>query len=45
MVSILRGAVERGTAKKLKSLNVTLAEKQVQLMIITMHGLLVFHQI
>ena len=42
MTSILQGAVQRGTAKKLKSLKVPLAEKLVLLTIITMHGLLVF---
>ena len=45
MTSILQGAVERGTAKKLKSLKVPLQEKQVLQMITMMHGLLVFHQI
>ena len=45
MVTILSGAVERGTAKKLKSLNVPLAGKQELLMITMMLGLLVFHQI
>ena len=39
MTSILKGTVERGTAKKLKSLNVPLAGKQEQPMIIMMHGL------
>ena len=45
MTNILRGAVERGTAKKLKSLNVPLAGKPEQPMIIMMLGSLVFHQI
>ena len=44
MTSILRGSAERGTAKKLKSLNVPLAGKTELLTIILMLGLLVFHQ-
>ena len=45
MTSILTGAVERGTAKKLRSLKVPLAGKPELQMIIMMPGLLDFHLI
>ena len=45
MTSILQGVIQRGTGKKLKSLKVPLATKQAQLIIIMMHGSLVFLQI
>ena len=45
MTSILQGAVERGTAKKLRTLNVPLAGKLELQMITMMLGLLDFHLI
>ena len=46
MTSILQGTVERGTAKKLRSLKVPLGWKNWdQQMITMMLGLSVFHQI
>ena len=45
MTSILQGAIERGTAKKLRSLKVPLQEKQAPQTITMTHGLLAFHQI
>ena len=43
MTSILQGAVQRGTAKKLRSLKVPLAGKTGTTNDNYMHGLLVFH--
>jgi hypothetical protein len=40
MTSILEGVVQRGTAKKLKDLNLILQEKQVRLTKIQIPGLL-----
>ena len=44
MTSILEGAIQNGTGKKLKDLNLDLAGK-TGTTIIQMHGLLVTHQI
>ena len=43
MVNILKGVVERGTAKKIRNLNLEVGGKPEPLMIISMHGLLVSH--
>ena len=45
MTSILEGAVQRGTAKKLRDLNLDMAGKLEQLIKILILGLLVLHLI